>query len=486
MGFKLNTVLKIYLVLFCFSNATQVTFIVDMSEETVVAGDGNYPAVYVSGANINGPGGLEMTDNGDGTWELTTQLSPGDYTYKFRNGYYDYWDGPGWEDDNGLIEGGCAYGQYHDRQVIVQNNNLIVGPFCFGSCDESCNEEVINYTLVWDDDFDNSEIDLNKWNFEIGTGDWGWGNNEAQYYTNDSENAYIEDGNLIIQAVHENYGGMNYTSARLTTKNKGDWRYGKFEIRAKLPTGIGTWPAIWMLPTDWVYGGWPESGEIDIMEHVGYNPNWIHGTIHTDAYNHMDGTQLGGQIHINDASSNFHIYSIEWSDESIKWYVDDIQFYDFYNDQQDDFTTWPFNQDFHLILNLAIGGTWGGQQGIDDSAFPAQFKIDYVKVYEASQLSSYDRLLPIRYKSYQNYPNPFNPVTTLRYDLPEDSFVEITVYDMLGNIIKNLVNQNENSGYKSVQWNATNNAGQPVSAGLYLYTIEAGQFRQTKKMVLLK
>ena len=486
MEFKLNTVLKIYLVLFCFSNATQVTFIVDMSEETVVAGDGNYPAVYVSGANINGPGGLEMTDNGDGTWELTTQLSPGDYTYKFRNGYYDYWDGPGWEDDNGLIEGGCAYGQYHDRQVIVQNNNLIVGPFCFGSCDESCDEEVINYTLVWDDDFDNSEIDLNKWNFEIGTGDWGWGNNEAQYYTNDPENAYIEDGNLIIEAVHENYGGMNYTSARLTTKNKGDWMYGKLEIRAKLPTGIGTWPAIWMLPTDWVYGGWPESGEIDIMEHVGYNPNWIHGTIHTDAYNHMDGTQLGGQIHINDASSNFHFYSIEWSDESIKWYVDDIQFYDFYNDQQDDFTTWPFNQDFHLILNLAIGGTWGGQQGIDDSAFSAQFKIDYVKVYEAAQLSSYDRLLTNSYNLHQNYPNPFNPITTLDYDLPDDAIVNITIYDMMGRVVNNLVSSHQTAGYKSLQWDARNNAGQPVSAGVYLYRIETGEFRQTKKMVLLK
>ena len=486
MGFRLDTVLKIYLGLFCFSNATQVTFIVDMSEETVVAGDGNYPAVYVSGANINGPGGLEMIDNGDGTWELTTQLSSGDYTYKFRNGYYDYWDGPGWEDDNCLIEGGCAYGQYHDRQVIVQNNNLIVGPFCFGSCDESCDEEVINYTLVWDDDFDNSEIDLNKWNFEIGTGDWGWGNNEAQYYTNDPENAYIEDGNLIIEAVHENYGGMNYTSARLTTKNKGDWRYGKFEIRAKLPTGIGTWPAIWMLPTDWVYGGWPESGEIDIMEHVGYNPNWIHGTIHTDAYNHMDGTQLGGQIHINDASSNFHIYSIVWSDESIKWYVDDIQFYDFYNDQQDDFTTWPFNQDFHLILNLAIGGTWGGQQGIDDSAFPAQFKIDYVKIYEASQLSSYDRLLPIRYKSYQNYPNPFNPITTLRYNLPVDAIVNITIYDMMGRQVKTIVNGSQTAGHKTIQWNATNDKNRPVSAGLYLYAIQAGEFKQSKKMVLLK
>ena len=486
MGFKLNRVLKIYLVLSCFSNAAQITFIVDMSEETIVAGEGNYPAVYVSGVNINGPGGLEMTNNGDGTWQLTTQLGPGNYTYKFRNGYYNYWDGPGWEDDNGLIDGNCAYGQYHDRQVIVQNNNITVGPFCFNSCDESCDEETINYTLVWYDNFDNSEIDLNKWNFEIGTGNWGWGNNEAQYYTNSPENAYIDNGILVIQALHENYGGMSYTSARLTTKNKGDWMQGKLEIRASLPTGIGTWPAIWMLPTDWVYGGWPESGEIDIMEHVGYNPNWIHGTIHTDEYNHMDGTQLGGQIHIDDASSNFHTYSIAWTDEYIKWYVDDVQFYSFYNDNQDDFATWPFNQNFHLIINLAIGGTWGGQQGIDNSALPAQFKIDYVKVYEASQLSSHDRMLPTRHQLYQNFPNPFNPVTTFRYDLAEDGLVNITIYDLLGNEINNLVKSNQSFGYKTIDWDATDNQGRQISAGVYLYSIEAGNFRQTKKMIFLK
>ena len=486
MGFKLNTVLKIYLVLSCFSNAAQITFIVDMSVETIVAGDGNYPAVYVSGVNINGPGGLEMTNNGDGTWQLTTQLGPGNYTYKFRNGYYDYWDGPGWEDNNGLLDGNCAYGQYHDRQISVQNNNMTVGPFCFGSCFESCDEENINYTLVWYDDFDNSEIDLNKWNFEIGTGNWGWGNNEAQYYTNRPENAYIDNGILVIQALHENYGGMSYTSSRLTTKNKGDWMQGKLEIRASLPTGIGTWPAIWMLPTDWVYGGWPESGEIDIMEHVGYNPNWIHGTIHTDEYNHMDGTQLGGQVHIDNASSNFHNYSIEWTNEYIKWYVDDVQFYSFYNDNQDDFATWPFNQNFHLIINLAIGGTWGGQQGIDNSAFPAQFKIDYVKVYEASQLSSHDRMLPTRYQFYQNFPNPFNPVTTFRYDMPEDGLVNITIYDLLGNEVNNLVKSNQSSGYKTINWDATDNQGRQISAGVYLYSIEAGNFRQTKKMILLK
>ena len=486
MRFNLNRVLIIYLMLFCFSNAAQITFIVDMSEETIVAGDGNYPAVYVSGVNINGPGGLEMSNNGDGTWELTTQLGPGNYTYKFRNGYYDYWDGPGWEDDNGLIDGNCAYGQYHDRQVIVQNNNITAGPFCFGGCDESCYEETISYTLVWYDDFDNSEIDINKWNFEIGTGDWGWGNNEAQYYTNSPDNAYIDNGILVIQALHENYGGMSYTSARLTTKNKGDWMQGKLEIRASLPTGIGTWPAIWMLPTDWAYGGWPESGEIDIMEHVGYNPNWIHGTIHTDEYNHMDGTQLGGQIHIDDASSNFHTYSIAWTDEYIKWYVDDVQFYSFFNDNQGNFATWPFNQNFHLIINLAVGGTWGGQQGIDSSAFPAQFKIDYVKVYEVSQLSSNDRMLPTRHQFYQNFPNPFNPVTTFRYDLPEDGLVNITIYDLLGNEINNLVKSNQLSGYKTIDWDATDNQGRQISAGVYLYSIEAGNFRQTKKMIFLK
>ena len=135
-----------------------------MSEETIVAGDGNYPAVYVSGVNINGPGGLEMTNNGDGTWELTTQLGPGNYTYKFRNGYYNYWDGPGWEDDNGLI-----MEIVHMVNITMISWNIVM-------------RKILIIILVWYDDFDNSEIDLNKWNFEIGTGNWDPRNNEAQYY----------------------------------------------------------------------------------------------------------------------------------------------------------------------------------------------------------------------------------------------------------------------------------------------------------------
>ena len=138
-------------------HAGQVTFVVDMSNRTVVAGNGNYPAVYISGVNINGPSGLEMNDNGDGTWQLTIDLQPGNYTYKFRNGYYDYWDSPGWENDNSLIEGGCAFGTYFDRQVIVGNSYQTEGPFCFESCNSYCADEPnIEYNLIWSDEFDNN------------------------------------------------------------------------------------------------------------------------------------------------------------------------------------------------------------------------------------------------------------------------------------------------------------------------------------------
>ena len=142
------------------------------------------------------------------------------------------------------------------------------------------------YELVWSDEFDYTGLpNSEKWSYDVGGS--GWGNNELQYYTeNRTENARVENGNLIIEARKESYGGNNYTSARLITKSQGDWLYGKIEVRAKLPGGRGAWPAIWMLPTDWAYGGWPSSGEIDIMEYVGYDPGVVHGTVHTESYNH--------------------------------------------------------------------------------------------------------------------------------------------------------------------------------------------------------
>jgi len=481
------------MVLFCFSNATQVTFIVDMSEETVVAGDGNYPAVYVSGANINGPGGLEMTDNGDGTWELTTQLSPGDYTYKFRNGYYNHWDGPGWESDNGLIEGGCAVGDYFDRQVSVGNSDHVEGIFCFGSCDELCNSDSIEHILVWNDEFDGSgAIESAKWfhQTELPNGS-SWYNNEIQHYTDRLDNSYVSDGTLKIVAKKETYTDQGqtkeYTSARLNSKYA--FTYGRVDVKAKLPEGVGTWPAIWMLGQNisepgayWQTQGygttsWPHCGEIDIIEHWGANQNYVQSALHTPS-SYGGTSNVGGQ-YISNASTQFNVYTLDWTPEQMIFSVNGYVHYT-YNPNPQNSETWPFDTPQYLLLNIAI------ESSITSSFTETEMEVDYVRVYEASTLSNQAETIPVYFNTVQNFPNPFNPITTLEYDLLEDSFVDITIYDMLGNIVNNLVNRNQRRGYKSVQWNATNNQGQAVSTGLYFYTIQAGDFIQTKKMLLLK
>lgn len=238
-----------------------------------------------------------------------------------------------------------------------------------------------NWELVWSDEFDYTGLpNAEKWGYDVGGN--GWGNNELQYYTEmRSENARVENGLLTIEAVKENIGGRRYTSARLVSKNKGDWLYCKVEVRAKLPEGRGTWPAVWMLPTDWEYGDWPNSGEIDIMEHVGYDEGRVHGTVHTKAYHHSINTQKGASTIVSDATSAFHVYTMEWTETSIKTYVDDKLYFTF--DKSDsNFEVWPFDKRFHLLLNIAIGGSWGGAQGIDDNIFPQKMEIDYVRVYQ--------------------------------------------------------------------------------------------------------
>ena len=476
-----------------FTNATQVTFIVDMSEETIVAGEGNYPAVYVSGSNLYGPGGIEMTDNGDGTWELTTDLESGDYTYKFRNGYYDYWDGPGWEGDNGLIEGGCAVGEYFDRIVSVNNSDIVEGVFCFGSCDENCFGDSIEYTLIWNDEFDGSgAIDPSKWfhQTQLPNGN-SWFNNELQHYTNRLDNSYVSDGTLKIVAKKEAYTDQGqtkeYTSARLNSKYA--FTYGKVEVKAKLPEGVGTWPAIWMLGQNisepgayWQTQGygttsWPHCGEIDIMEHWGANQNYVQSALHTPS-SYGATINHGGQ-YISNATTQFNVYTLEWTSEQMIFSVNGYIHYTYNPDIQNS-ETWPFDSPQYLLMNIAI------ETSIASSFTETEMELDYVRVYEASILSSQAETVPNDFNVIQNNPNPFNPVTTLRYKLPRESFVNITIYNMLGNLVNNLVSQKQIAGYKSVQWNATNNKGQPVPAGVYLYTIQAGEFRQTKKMVLLK
>lgn len=241
------------------------------------------------------------------------------------------------------------------------------------------------YELVWADEFDYTGLpNEEKWSYDVGDGCpdvCGWGNNELEYYTEKRlENARVEDGHLIITAIKERFGSKDYSSARLVTREKGDWKYGRIEVRAKLPTGRGTWPAIWMLSTDWSYGGWPESGEIDIMEHVGYEPDTIYGTVHTKAFNHSIGTQKGGKIEIVDCEKEFHTYAIEWSHSKIDFFVDDNKYFTFVKESGTD--KWPFDQRFHLLLNVAVGGNWGGVKGVDESIFPQQMQVDYVRVYQ--------------------------------------------------------------------------------------------------------
>ncbi|MCF7923715.1 MAG: family 16 glycosylhydrolase [Candidatus Izimaplasma sp.] len=248
-------------------------------------------------------------------------------------------------------------------------------------------DNIDDWQPVWCDEFDQDGLpNSDNWAYDIG-GD-GWGNNELQYYTGeDLDNAFVEDGILNIKAIKESFEDNEYTSARLVTKYRGDWTYGRIQVRAKLPEGRGLWPAVWMLPTDRTYGGWPFSGEIDIMEYVGYEPNVIHGTIHTGAYNHGLGTQIGYSTSLPTAEEEFHVYEMIWEPSNIKLFIDGVQFAEFgynadFNIDIENSDAWPFDKAFHLIINLAVGGDWGGAQGIDDSIFPQTLQVDYVRVFQ--------------------------------------------------------------------------------------------------------
>lgn len=249
----------------------------------------------------------------------------------------------------------------------------------------SCNNQN-DRQLVWSDEFEKDGApDSTKWNFDIGDGcpdNCGRGNNELQYYTRDPKNVRVENGHLVIEARQDSLGGKAFTSTKIVSREKGDWLYGRFEIRAKLPRGKGTWPAIWMLPTDWKYGGWPASGEIDIMEHVGYDPGVVHGTIHTEAYNHIRQTQKEGKITIPDAQDDFHVYTVDWFEDKMAFYVDNELYHTVERDPKDDYKGWPFDQRFYLIMNIAVGGNWGGAQGVDPAIWPQRMEIDYVRVYQ--------------------------------------------------------------------------------------------------------
>ncbi|MDX1480280.1 MAG: family 16 glycosylhydrolase [Woeseiaceae bacterium] len=252
-------------------------------------------------------------------------------------------------------------------------------------------------TLVWSDEFDGDTIDDSKWSADV------WPprkvNDEDQAYTERRKNLRVEDGMLVIEAHREDYEGASYTSGRLHSEGKGDFLYGRFEVRAKLPRGQGSWAAIWMLPSDpyryattcepgqdWqgseTCDAWPNSGEIDIMEHVGYQMGHVHGTVHNRAYYWVQWEQRKGRVLLDNVDESFHIYALEWTPDRIDIFVDDVLYFTYVNEGTG-WQTWPYDHPYNLILNLAVGGFWGRAGGsIDDSIFPQQMLVDYVRVYQ--------------------------------------------------------------------------------------------------------
>lgn len=242
--------------------------------------------------------------------------------------------------------------------------------------------------LVWSDEFDKPGApDRKKWRYDTSRNKLGWYNDELQYYAaNRRENVRVENGALVIEARQErlsdkpDFGGQDYSSGKLVTEGLAAWQYGFVEVRAKLACGKGVWPAIWLLGKDGSMG-WPGMGEIDVMEHVGWDEGAIHGTVHTKAYNHVAHTQKGATTRVADACTAFHNYQLDWNADRILIGVDGHAYMRFDNDHKGDHDTWPFASPQYLILNVAIGG-WGGQQGIDPKAFPSRMDVDYVRVWQ--------------------------------------------------------------------------------------------------------
>ena len=353
----------------CNARMTNLTLRVDMTGQVV-----DPAGVHLAGS-FNGwdHSSHPMEDIGNNLWEILISVPEGtEVQYKFVNGNTTL--------QEETVPSSCSdpYPDgFENRYWVAGSGNQILNTSCYGACG-AC---VDTLNLVWADEFSGSALDATKWTPEIGNGVWGWGNNELEYYTSNPGNVDVIGGELIITAKEESFGGFDYTSARLITKNKADFTYGRFEAMIDLPTGQGIWPAFWLLSTDNVYGGWPTSGEIDIMEMVGHNPFEVHSTLHygpePGSGHRYTGTGYAPGVNF---SSGYHLYAVEWEENQLRWYVDSVQIYEL-NRRDLCPWDWPFDQDFFIIMNCAVGGLWPGAPNAS-TVFPQEMKVDYVRVYQ--------------------------------------------------------------------------------------------------------
>jgi hypothetical protein len=354
----------IYIVFLCFlwNSCSKNEGAITTPEEVAIIPTNLTIALELEGATPANP-------KGNGSGKITVKASAtnaASYKIKFGNGT-EVQSTSGTENYTYTKEGAHSYTV--EVFAISSTNNSIGG---FKKVEVFVSKGRLS--LVWFDDFNTDGVpDTTKWTYDIGRGSNGWGNNESQYYTNRADNIKVEKGVLKITAKKENYQGASYTSARLKSQGKFDFKYGRVEVRAKLPEGGGTWPAIWMLGANFSTVGWPNCGEIDIMEHVGNNQNKIHGTLHYPG--NSGGNGNGNTIAIANVSTTFHVYEMEWTSTTIKFFVDGTQFHSFTNS-----SNVPFNHNFFLILNVAMGGSFGGN--IDTNFTQSTLEVDYIKVYQ--------------------------------------------------------------------------------------------------------
>lgn len=270
-----------------------------------------------------------------------------------------------------LLRGAAAITLKNDDTKVGFNNTGYDAPTPAG------------YTLAWSDEFNSTSLDMNAWTAETGDGCpalCGFGNNELQYYTNPPNNLYFQDGKMIIEAKAETFGGKNYTSSRIKTAGKKFFKFGRIDIRAILPKGKGIWPAFWMLPESNVFGGWPRSGEIDLMENIGHEPSRVYGTIH---YGPGPGSiQISRNYNLPAGLFNdeFHVFSFEWEQDVMKWYVDG-NLYSTVNKADLGAQNYPFNENFYFLINLAVGGNWPGSPDAN-TYFPQFLIVDYIRIYQ--------------------------------------------------------------------------------------------------------
>jgi beta-glucanase (GH16 family) len=344
-----------------------------------------------------------------------------------------------------------------------------------------------DWQLVWADEFEGDGLDTSKWSYMTGDGtDYGlpsgWGNNELQYYR--EENVTVTGGNLVITAKRESYSGKGYTSGRIRTMGKGEWTYGRIEFRAKMPLGKGFWAAIWMLPTEEAYGGWAASGEIDIMEYLGHDPSVVYGTLHYGGQwpnNRSTGTSYTTDL--SPFGHEFHDFALEWEEGAFRWYVDGHLY-------QTQTSGWyssagpfpaPFNREFHLLINLAVGGNWPGAPD-GTTQFPQQMLVDYIRVYQAGGTGV--RVTPstgnTQVSLEQNYPNPFRATTVINYELQEEEEISLGLYDALGRRIRILEEGVRQPGRHTCQLD-----GSDLPNGLYYYRLETRWGSRVRRMTRL-